>query len=98
VCNLHSLSKGQAVIRFADIWTANWTSVRKLTEGETTNDLYAFLTTEPNREVGAIHPKAMPAILTAPEEIEGWMAAPIEEALHPATAVAGWSAHDCGAG
>jgi putative SOS response-associated peptidase YedK len=29
-------------------------------EGETTNDLYGFLTTEPNAEVGAIHPKAMP--------------------------------------
>jgi hypothetical protein len=24
------------------------------------NDLFAFLTTEPNAEVGAIHPKAMP--------------------------------------
>ena len=31
-------------------------------EGETTNDLYAFLTTEPNREVGTIHPKAMAAM------------------------------------
>jgi putative SOS response-associated peptidase YedK len=28
------------------------------------------VTTEPNAEVGAIHPKAMPVILTAPEEIE----------------------------
>jgi putative SOS response-associated peptidase YedK len=48
---------------FAGIWT-NWTSVRKIKEGETTNDLYAFLTTDPNAEVGAIHPKAMPVILT----------------------------------
>jgi putative SOS response-associated peptidase YedK len=52
-------------------------------EGETTNtnDLYAFLTTEPNAEVGAIHPKAMPAILTTPEEVETWMTAPPDEAL-----------------
>src|SRR5450755_2167403 len=32
---------------FAGIWT-RWTSVRKVKEGETTNDLFAFLTTEPN--------------------------------------------------
>lgn len=65
---------------FAGIWT-NWTSVRKVKEGETTNDLYGFLTTEPNKEVGAIHPKAMPVILTKAEEIETWMTAPAEEAL-----------------
>ena len=65
---------------FAGIWT-NWTSVRKVKEGETTNDLFAFLTTEPNAEVGAIHPKAMPVILTTPEEVENWMAAPPDEAL-----------------
>ncbi|AIQ89598.1 protein of unassigned function [Methylobacterium oryzae CBMB20] len=32
-------------------------------------DLFAFLTIEPNAEVGAVHPKAMPVILTKPE---GW--------------------------
>ena len=65
---------------FAGIWI-NWTSVRKVKEGETTNDLYAFLTTEPNAEVGAIHPKAMPVILTTPDEVESWMTAPPDEAL-----------------
>jgi putative SOS response-associated peptidase YedK len=65
---------------FAGIWT-NWTSVRKVKEGETTNDLYAFLTTEPNAEVGAIHPKAMPVILTTPDEVETWMTASPDEAL-----------------
>jgi putative SOS response-associated peptidase YedK len=65
---------------FAGIWT-RWTSVRKVKEGETTNALFAFLTTEPNKEVGAIHPKAMPVILTTHEEIDLWMAAPPEEAL-----------------
>ena len=60
---------------FAGIWT-NWTSVRKVKEGETTNDLFGFLTTEPNDIVAPIHPKAMPVILTTPEEIETWMTAP----------------------
>ncbi len=48
---------------FAGIWTPQWTSVRKLKEGEVTTDLFSFLTTEPNAEVGAIHPKAMSASL-----------------------------------
>ena len=50
-------------------------------EGETTNDIFAFLTTEPNAEVGAIHTKAMPVILTTPDEVETWMTGPPEEAL-----------------
>ena len=65
---------------FAGIWT-RWTSVRKIKEGEVTTDLFGFLTTEPNWEVGAIHPKAMPVILTRPAEIETWLMAPAEEAL-----------------
>jgi putative SOS response-associated peptidase YedK len=65
---------------FAGIWT-RWTSVRKAKEGETTNDIFAFLTTEPNKEVGAIHPKAMPVILRTREEIDFWMSSPINEAL-----------------
>jgi putative SOS response-associated peptidase YedK len=50
-------------------------------EGVTTNDLFGFLTTEPNDVVGPVHPKAMPVILNTPEEIETWMTAPAEEAL-----------------
>ena len=50
-------------------------------EGETTNDIFAFLTTDPNKEVGAIHPKAMPVVLTTREEIDVWMNAPAEAAL-----------------
>ena len=65
---------------FAGIWT-RWTSVRKVKEGETTNDIFAFLTTEPNKLVGTIHPKAMPVILTKREEIDTWMTAPPGEAL-----------------
>jgi putative SOS response-associated peptidase YedK len=65
---------------FAGIWTT-WTSVRRVREGETTNDLFGFLTTEPNAEVGAVHPKAMPVILTKSEEFEQWMTVPAAEAL-----------------
>jgi putative SOS response-associated peptidase YedK len=65
---------------FAGIWT-RWTSVRKVKEGETTNDLFAILTTAPNAEIGAIHPKAMPVILRDADEIDRWMSAPLAEAL-----------------
>jgi putative SOS response-associated peptidase YedK len=43
--------------------------------------LFAFLTTEPNAIVKPIHDKAMPVILTAPEEIEAWLTAPAADAL-----------------
>jgi putative SOS response-associated peptidase YedK len=75
-----ALDETRPLACFAGLRT-NWTSVRKVKEGETTNDLYAFSTREPNAEVGAIHPNAMPAILTTPDEIETWMTAPADEAL-----------------
>ena len=78
---------------FAGIWT-NWTSVRKVKEGETTNDLFAFLTTEPNAEVGAIHPKAMPVILTTPDEVETWMTASSGRGAEAAAAASGRVAPD----
>src|SRR5260370_30804810 len=65
---------------FAGIWT-DWTSVRKVQEGETTSDIFAFLTTEPNKLVGAYHPKAMPAILITKEEIDICMSEPAPVAL-----------------
>lgn len=58
---------------FAGIEVRDWKSVRKVKDGETTDDLYAFLTCEPNAEVKAIHPKAMPVILTQPNEWSAWM-------------------------
>ena len=60
---------------FAGVWTT-WTSVRKVREGEVTADLFGFLTTTPNAEVGAVHPKAMPVILTSAAAIDAWMTAP----------------------
>jgi putative SOS response-associated peptidase YedK len=73
-----ALDQSRPLAVFAGIWT-RWTSVRKVKEGETTNDLFGFHTTEP--VVAPIHAKAMPVILTEPEEIETWMTAPAEEAL-----------------
>ena len=65
---------------FAGLHVPGWTSLRKVKDGPTTDDLYGFLTTNPNAEVAAVHPKAMPVILTAPDEIEAWMTAPWAEA------------------
>ena len=76
-----ALNESRPIAFFAGIWTPQWKSVRKVKEGETTNDLFAFLTTEPNAEVAAIHPKAMPVILTTPEDVETWLSAPMAVAL-----------------
>lgn len=58
---------------FAGIELRNWRSVRKVKDGETVDDLFAFLTSAPNAEVGAVHPKAMPVILTEPDERQAWL-------------------------
>ncbi len=65
---------------FAGIRT-EWTSVRKLKEGEITAGLFGFLTCAPNQTVAAVHPRAMPVILTRPEEWRTWLTAPVPEAL-----------------
>lgn len=76
-----ALDDSRPIVFFAGIWVPQWKSVRKVKEGETTNDLYAFLTCEPNREVGTIHPKAMPVILNQPQELELWLKADWPEAV-----------------
>lgn len=62
-----------ATMFFAGVEVRGWKSVRKVKDGETTDDLYAFLTCEPNGDVKPIHPKAMPVILTEPDEWRAWM-------------------------
>ncbi|WP_299813360.1 SOS response-associated peptidase family protein [Tardiphaga sp.] len=74
-----ALDGSQPLVCIAGLWT-NWTSVRMIKEGETTNDLFAFLTTDANAEIHAVHPKAMPVILANSDAIDVWMNAPWEEA------------------
>ena len=75
-----ALDDSRPLAVFAGIWT-NWTCVRNVKEGETRNDLFGFLTTEPNDVVAPVHPKAMPVILTTASEIQTWLTAPADEAL-----------------
>jgi putative SOS response-associated peptidase YedK len=64
----------------AGVWT-RWTSVRRLKDGQTTDDLFAFLTTEANADVAPVHPGAMPAVLTSAGEVAHWLTAPAAGAL-----------------
>jgi putative SOS response-associated peptidase YedK len=66
---------------FAGIEVRGWKSLRKVKDGETTDDLFAFLTCAPNAEVAGVHPKAMPVILTERADAECWMTAPFEMAI-----------------
>jgi putative SOS response-associated peptidase YedK len=75
-----ALDPSRPLAFFAGIQT-RWTSVRKLRDGETTDDLFAFLTCDANADVGVVHPKAMPVVLTDPAEWQHWLTAPAAEAL-----------------
>ncbi len=75
-----ALGEDEPVAVFAGLHHRSWRGVRKIRAGLETIDLFGFLTTEPNAEVGAVHPKAMPVILTTAEERETWMRAPWAEA------------------
>lgn len=61
---------------FAGLWVQDWKSIRKLKDGETTDDLFAFLTCDPNGIVAPIHSKAMPVLLTTPADWSAWLTAP----------------------
>jgi putative SOS response-associated peptidase YedK len=57
------------------------TSVRKLKEGEMTTEHFGFLACEAKTEVRLVHAKAMPVILTWPDEWRCWLTADMSEAL-----------------
>ena len=74
-----ALSEERPLFAFAGIWT-RWEGVRgtKANPVEGVHALYGFLTCDPNGVFGPIHPKAMPVLLTTPEEMDTWMEAPWE--------------------
>jgi putative SOS response-associated peptidase YedK len=64
---------------FAGLRTS-WHGMRRTDEGPMDHEVFGFFTTNSNAEVAAVHPKAMPVILTKPEEWEVWLRAPWAEA------------------
>jgi putative SOS response-associated peptidase YedK len=76
-----ALAESRPLFCFAGIWTT-WTGTRGTKADPVIGEhrLFGFLTTEPNAEVRAIHPKAMPVVLTTLAEIETWLTAPWGEA------------------
>jgi putative SOS response-associated peptidase YedK len=77
-----ALNEERPLAFFAGIWTT-WHGKRgtKANPVEGEHQLFGFLTTDANGEVGAIHPKAMPVIFTRPDEVDAWLTLPVAEAL-----------------
>jgi putative SOS response-associated peptidase YedK len=73
-----ALGPNRPLFAFAGIWWP-WTGERQKQTGR--HLLYGFLTTEPNEVVRPVHSKAMPVMLTTPEEWDVWLRAPADEAL-----------------
>jgi putative SOS response-associated peptidase YedK len=70
VTHWFALDESRPLFAFAGIWRP-WTAERKGETGE--HSLFAFLTTVANDVIRPIHAKAMPVILTQPEEQDGWL-------------------------
>lgn len=69
----------------AGIWRP-WTGVRgpKSAPEEGEHELFAVLTCEPNEVIRPVHAKAMPVMLTHPEQWRAWLEAPVEIAMEMA--------------
>ena len=65
-----ALSEDRRLFAFAGLWTP-WRGVRgpKSAPVDGQHELFGFLTTKANAIVAPVHPKAMPVILTTPNEI-----------------------------
>ena len=66
---------------FAGFWTP-WKGVRRVRYGEREYELFGFLTTSPNEIVAPIHQKAMPVILTTPDEVDLWLTGSWDDVRH----------------
>jgi putative SOS response-associated peptidase YedK len=77
-----ALSPERPVFFFAGIW-GKWNGARGTKANPATgeHELFGFLTTDPNGDVSKVHTKAMPVILTEPDQLEAWMTRPIAEAI-----------------
>jgi putative SOS response-associated peptidase YedK len=77
-----ALADDHPLFFFAGIW-CQWSGVRgtKSNPEDGMHTLFGFLTTEANETVKPVHAKAMPVILTKPEEFDLWLSAPIADAL-----------------
>jgi putative SOS response-associated peptidase YedK len=77
-----ALSKQRPIFFFAGIWR-EWKGKRgtKAEPVEGDHLLYSILTINPNKDVATVHAKAMPVVLTEPEEWSEWLTAPTDKAL-----------------
>jgi putative SOS response-associated peptidase YedK len=77
-----AMAEDRPLFAFAGLWTP-WRGVRgtKSAPVNGEHELFGFLTTEANAIVAPIHPKAMPVILTTPEEVDLWLGGETPDAL-----------------
>jgi len=77
-----ALAEDRPLFAFAGLWTS-WRGVRgpKSAPVEGEHTLFGFLTTQANAIVAPVHPKAMPVILTTPEQIARWLHGTTDDAL-----------------
>lgn len=76
-----ALNEERPLVAFAGIWTVfkgDRGTKSKPVPGP--HNVFGFMTVNPNAVVKPIHPKAMPVILTTPEEWSTWLCAPWDEA------------------
>ncbi len=77
-----ALDTGEPLAFFAGIWTPH-ACVRKIKMGWEDVEAYGFLTTDSAEPVATYHDKAMPVLLTTPEECDLWLSdAPWSEVAH----------------
>nr|WP_246689439.1 SOS response-associated peptidase family protein [Methylobacterium sp. WL19] len=80
-----ALGDDRHLFAFAGIWRPRMgvrgTKAENPDRVEAEHWLFSFLTCDANGIVGPVHPKAMPVLLTTPEECSTWLNAPTEIAL-----------------